>query len=428
MLLLAGILLFQTNGSAQLKLGVTPTAINKSSILELESKVQGLLLTRVPDTLVSPLMAAPDGTLIFFTKDNTLRIRKNGLWQQLADPTIFWKYNDAAGGDLAGTYPNPTVALSAITTTKLADLSVTTLKLADLNVTTNKLADLSVTTLKLADLSVTTNKLVDNSVTNLKLADNSVSTTKILNGNVTYAKIQDVTTNKLLGRYSTTNGSMQEITLGTGLALDNTTGILKVQNNLSNLQDVTVTTPASGNILLYDGTKWVNTSLNSVASTVWALGGNAVASEQKFGTTSNFDLPIITNNTEKMRVTKTGSVGIGTTAPAATLDVSGTVKLGTSGTPLKNVIKLRTGADASNTINQLKTGDPPATLTYSVPGATLGASVIVNPSTNNFPPGLIIAWSMVTSADVVSVTFYPYSVSGAIPMKNYLFDFTVINQ
>ena len=55
--------------------------------------------------------------------------------------------------------------------------------------------------------------------------DTAIGTT-ISNNAVTYAKIQDVTSQKLLGRYAATNGDVQEITLGSGLSLDTSTGVL----------------------------------------------------------------------------------------------------------------------------------------------------------------------------------------------------------
>ncbi|MBK9638235.1 MAG: hypothetical protein IPO63_10625 [Bacteroidetes bacterium] len=53
----------------------------------------------------------------------------------------------------------------------------------------------------------------------------------------------------------------------------------------------------------------------------WALGGNAVTTIEKLGTTTNYALPFITNNTEKARITTTGELGIGTTSPGAWLHI-----------------------------------------------------------------------------------------------------------
>lgn len=53
-------------------------------------------------------------------------------------------------------------------------------------------------------------------------------------------------------------------------------------------------------------------ALSSVNS--WNLGGNNVISLQNFGTTSNFDLPIITNNSEKVRFPAAGGILQGSTS------------------------------------------------------------------------------------------------------------------
>ena len=60
---------------------------------------------------------------------------------------------------------------------------------------------------------------------------------------------------------------------------------------------------------------------SNIDSLVWKIDGNLVDKIRKFGTTSNYDLPIITNNIERMRVTNAGLIGIGTNAPTNQLDV-----------------------------------------------------------------------------------------------------------
>jgi hypothetical protein len=85
LLLLAAFLLLSIASQAQLKVGDNPTSIQKSSILELESSRQGLLLPRLSDTASINSLNPPDGMIIYLSADNSLRLRSNGYWKKIAD-------------------------------------------------------------------------------------------------------------------------------------------------------------------------------------------------------------------------------------------------------------------------------------------------------------------------------------------------------
>jgi len=59
----------------------------------------------------------------------------------------------------------------------------------------------------------------------------------------------------------------------------------------------------------------------------WKTNGNAAVAADFLGTNNAQDLRIRTNGTQKLVVTTTGNVGIGTTTPAAKLDVIGKIKI-----------------------------------------------------------------------------------------------------
>ena len=60
----------------------------------------------------------------------------------------------------------------------------------------------------------------------------------------------------------------------------------------------------------------------------WKIGGNTEGVLKNFGTTDNFALPFLTNNVERMRITNTGNIGIGTSNPQGKLHLRGSIILG----------------------------------------------------------------------------------------------------
>lgn len=88
--------------NAQLKIGDNPTTIQKSSVLELESTRQGLLLPRLADTTAINALTPPDGMIIFLNSDKSLRLRSNGSWRKIADlseASANWSLTGNSGTD-----------------------------------------------------------------------------------------------------------------------------------------------------------------------------------------------------------------------------------------------------------------------------------------------------------------------------------------
>lgn len=81
--------------------------MEKSSILELESTRQGLLLPRLSDTAAINALNPPDGMIIFLNADKSLRLRSNGSWKKIADlaaASANWSLTGNGGTDSAANF------------------------------------------------------------------------------------------------------------------------------------------------------------------------------------------------------------------------------------------------------------------------------------------------------------------------------------
>lgn len=105
----------------------------------------------------------------------------------------------------------------------------------------------------------------------------SIATT-IQPGAVTYAKIQNVTGQRLLGRYSAATGSTQEISLGSGLSLNSGTGVLS-------------STGVTTNIYTADGTLAGNRIVTMAGNNLSFSGGSA-----SFSSTAVVSLGSVSNS------------------------------------------------------------------------------------------------------------------------------------
>ena len=322
----------------QLRLGTTSYSTEKSAVLELQSDRQGLLLCRISDTALINTMSPPDGMLIYFTPSKRAMIRSNGGWQSFAHAT-------ATISSLNGLTGN---TQTFATGTSGADFNISssgtahTFNIPDAGSSARGVVSTGAQTIAGAKTFSSTLRVAATNPLTLTGVQAGTSTSAdsiltITSGLVRKLPISTFASAFTTGNLTESGSGILTITGGTNAVTGSGTTIQVKQasgsqngflssadwsafnsklssvdtTNISNFYLKTRSLFSAGSGISYNAsTGVISSSINT--GSFWTLGGNAVASAQNLGTTSNYDLPFITNNTERMRLSSTGNLGIGT--------------------------------------------------------------------------------------------------------------------
>ncbi|MFA6526021.1 MAG: dockerin type I domain-containing protein [Candidatus Buchananbacteria bacterium] len=242
----------------------------------------------------------------------------------------------AAGGDLSGTYPNPSI--NAITSVKIADGTIATADIANSAITSVKIADGTIATLDIAD----------SAITSIKIADGAIATADIANNAITAAKLSTMSaTNGQVLKYNgsawapatdavggLTGGVNNYITKWTGAT---TVGNSTIFDDGANIGIGTVTPGVK--LEISNSNLFVPSSNNKSGLMIGgSFGGGLIFKDSAFAGiwTNDYGQTLVfgTNGTSGgfgsiygQMVLKNGSLGIGVTAPGAKLEVAGDVKI-----------------------------------------------------------------------------------------------------
>lgn len=170
----------------------------------------------------------------------------------------------------------------------------------------------------------------------------------------------------------------------------------------------------SGNTLVLSG----NGGSVDISTQHWSTNGNSgiIAASNFIGTTNLMHFAVRTNSVERLRVTPSGSIGIGTSVPMADFDVNvATTKLGVGSTPFSVMLH------GSVTLSNFGFGLGINSGTLAVAGALPGDELILNLNAHNGNGGLVLSNAWVSAAGVIS-----YNINSSILLSSITADFSYI--
>ncbi len=266
-------LVFRTNDIEKVRIkdngavGFGTSAPHSSAAVEINNTTKGFLMPKLTTAQINAIVTPTTGLMVFNTQDECYWYKHSNGWKRICN-------TDSLGN----------IYTSSLTTSTLVANTATIINL-------------------------TTNTLVANTASITNLNFNTALGDSII---VNYAQ-----TNTLVA----TTGTIINLTTNTLVA--NTGTIISLTTNTLNSQVVNT------NSLNIGGNSIQNIITDSITKQAWLLKGNLGTNPAVnfLGTKDNKDLVFRTNNTEKVRITPTGSVGIGTTAPTEMLDVTQKIRL-----------------------------------------------------------------------------------------------------